>query len=72
MEERVNLFIKSKENPQSINHFVAGDSGGGRGGGDRNCYKCGESGHMARECPKNEGGGERGMTLGTAVYIHFL
>ena len=34
--------------------------GGGGGGGDRNCFKCGEPGHMSRECPKEGGGGGGG------------
>ena len=34
-----------------------GGRGGGGGGGD-GCFKCGEPGHMSRECPK--GGGGRG------------
>ena len=33
------------------------DNGGSRGQG---CFKCGEHGHMSRECPKGGSGGGRG------------
>jgi len=36
----------------------AGGRGGHRPGGDtRKCFNCNETGHMARDCPRNRGGG---------------
>ena len=37
---------------------------GGGGGGGRACFKCGEEGHMSRECPQNAGGGGGGASYG--------
>ena len=65
----------SREYGGSSNGYGGGArsfGGGGRGGssGGQGCFKCGEHGHMSRECPKGGysgggrgGGGFRGKIL---------
>lgn len=43
-----------------------GGSSGGGGGGDGACFKCGQLGHMSRQCPQQQAGGGGGGGYGGA------
>lgn len=45
-----------------------GGYGGGGGGGGRGCFKCGEEGHMARDCSQGGGYGGGGGGRGSECY----
>ena len=67
---RPNTSMDTSYRNNNSGEFRGGRGGGGGtrgrggmdrgGGGDRTCYKCGESGHMSRECTKPGGDSYRG------------
>ncbi|MCI64052.1 cellular nucleic acid-binding protein, partial [Trifolium medium] len=54
-DKRGKDFGKGKPYDKGGKKVNEGGSSGGKGGVDRNCFKCGLSGHRFFECPKKDG-----------------